>query len=57
MEELSIDPKDPNFSEEKMIEQFQSIVDDKSVHFLRRDHFEHLVKILKKHKFWETQPI
>ena len=33
MRELNIDPKAPDFTEEKMIARFQEMVDDKKVHF------------------------
>ena len=57
MEELKIDPKDPNFSEEAMINQFQAITEDPEADHMQRDRFAHLIKVLNKHKFWETQPI
>ena len=57
MEELKIDPKDPNFSEEAMISQFQMIAEDPEADHMQRDRFAHLIKVLNKHKFWETQPI
>lgn len=57
MEELSIDPKADDFSEEKLI----SILTEKSKdHTLPRkemERYEHLVKIIGTHKFWEQQPI
>lgn len=40
-----------------MMQKFQDIVDDKSCHFQKRDRFEHLIKILGEHKFWNTQAI
>jgi hypothetical protein len=57
MEELNINPNDPNFSEQEMLKKFQDIATDRSKHFFVRDRFENLSKILAKHKFWETQPI
>lgn len=40
-----------------MIAKFQEVVEDKSVHFQKRDKYEHLIKILGEHKFWNTQAI
>ena len=53
MEELNLDPNDPNFSEKAMIERFQEIADDKERHFFERDRFTNLIKILDKHTFWD----
>ena len=40
-----------------MITKFQEVVDDKSVHFQKRDMYEHYIKILGEHKFWNSQAI
>lgn len=37
-----------------MMQKFQDVVDDKSIHFQKRDRFEHILKILGEHKFWNT---
>lgn len=57
MDELQIDPEDPGFSEEKMIQQFKDMSEDNSLHFQDRDRFAHLAKVMGEHKFWDKQPI
>ena len=49
-----MDYNSPDFSEEAMMAKFQEIVDDKNVYFQTRDKFEHLIKILGEHKFWNS---
>lgn len=39
------------------MQKFQDIVDDKNQYFQTRDKFEHLIKILGEHKFWNSQAI
>lgn len=40
-----------------MLQKFQDVVDDKSLHFQKRDKYEHLIKILGEHQFWNKQAI
>ena len=53
MEELNLDPNDPNFNENEMLTKFQEIADDKERHFFERDRFTNLIKILGEHTFWD----
>jgi len=57
MEALQIDPKDPNFSEEEMINMFTGISRDQKIGFQDRERFANLVSLLKTHKFWDNQAI
>jgi hypothetical protein len=57
MEELGLDPKDPDFSEAEMLNKFRSISQNQNIHFFQRDRYKHLIAICGEHKFWEAQPI
>lgn len=57
MDELSIDYKADDFTEQKMIEQFKLKSEDDTLHFWERNRFKDLISILGAHKFWETEPI
>ena len=57
MDELKIDPKSPDFSEEEMIKKFKQISEDPNTHFFQRDRFKKLIGVLGEHRFWNSQPI
>ena len=56
-EKLNIDPKAPGFKEEDAIKKFQEASENKNFNFMERDFFENLIVLMKKHRFWDTQPI
>jgi hypothetical protein len=40
-----------------MLKRFNEEKDNEQNHFFVRDKYEHLIKILGEHKFWDEQPI
>jgi len=56
-EKLSIDPKADDFNLDQAKLKLLTLSQDKQVHFHDRDRYKHVLKLLAKHKFWETQAI
>lgn len=55
--DIGLNPKSPEFTNEKMMEAFLQTSNNPNLHFQVRDKYKHLHTILGTHKFWNNQPI